>query len=71
MVVTTLLFTLVKTAKLCIKWMHLLLYTFYLFIKKLKLLRLLESRKHVYTKKQVNFKNIANRTEKGNFLKHH
>lgn len=39
---------------------------FYFFIEKLKLLRLLESKKHICTKKQLNFKDIANRTEKRN-----
>lgn len=40
--------------------------TLYLFIEKLKLLRLSESKKHVCTKKQLNFKDVANRTEKRN-----
>lgn len=40
--------------------------TLYLFIEKLKLLRHLESKKHICTKKQLNFKDIANRTENRN-----
>lgn len=56
MVVTTLLFALVETTKLCIKMNVSTICTFYLFIKKKQNCSgyLLDNKKHVGTKKQLN-----------------